>query len=88
MGEPYLALNALQPAPRTLLANVAQLGAQSLHACEAARGLGLKILEVGKGGKEGCCATRDLVHEVLLYRVGMMGELFEEGEGVGQCRRV
>jgi hypothetical protein len=73
MGKPHLAMYALQPAPRALLAYVTQLGAQSLHAREAARGLGLKILEVGKGGKEGRRATRDLVHEVLLYRVGMMG---------------
>jgi hypothetical protein len=40
-------------------------------------------LEVGQGGEEGCRATRDLVYEVLLYRVGMVGELFEEGQGVG-----
>jgi hypothetical protein len=31
---------------------------------------------------------RDLVHEVLLYRIGMVGKLFEEGKEVGQCRRV
>ena len=85
MSEPYLALNALQPAPRALLAYVTQLGAQSLHACEAARGLGLEILEVGKGGEEGRRATRDLVHEVLLYCIGMVGKLFEEGKGVCQC---
>jgi hypothetical protein len=40
-------------------------------------------LEVGKGGEERCRTTRDLMHEVLLYSVGMMGELFKEGKGVG-----
>jgi hypothetical protein len=83
MAEPYLTLYALQPAARALLTNVAQLAAQSLHACEAARRLSLKILEVGKGGEEGSRATRDLVYKVLFYRVGMVGELFEEGKGVG-----
>jgi hypothetical protein len=42
-------------------------------------------LKVGKGGEEGCRATRDLVYEVLFYRVGVVGKLFEEGKGVGQC---
>jgi hypothetical protein len=32
MGEPYLALYALQPAARAHFANVAQLSTQSLHA--------------------------------------------------------
>jgi hypothetical protein len=83
MGEPYLALYALQPAARTFIVYVAQLRTQPLHAREAARGLRLKILEVGKGGEERGCASRDLMHEVLLYSVGMVRELFEEGKGVG-----
>jgi hypothetical protein len=83
MDEPYLALYAVQPAARALFVYIAQLRTQSLHAREAARGLRLKILEVGKGGEERCRATRDLMHEVLLYSVGMMRELFNEGKGVG-----
>jgi hypothetical protein len=83
MGEPYLALYATQPAARAVLANVAQLRAQFLHAFEAARGLRLKILKVGERGKEGRRAARDLVHEVLLNGVGMMRKLLEEGKRVG-----
>jgi len=73
----------LQPAARTFFVYVTQLCTQSLHACEAARGLRLKILEVGKGCEERCRTSRDLMHEVLLYSVGMMRELFKEGKGVG-----
>jgi len=83
MGEPYLALYALQPAARAYFVYVAQLRTQSLHMCEAACRLRLTILKVGKGGKERRRASRDLMYEVLFYSVGMMRELFEEGEGVG-----
>jgi hypothetical protein len=83
MGEPYLTLYALQPAVRAFFVHVAQLRTQSLHACKAARGLRLKVLEVGKGGEEWCRASRNLMHEVLLYGVGVMRELFKEGKGVG-----
>jgi hypothetical protein len=82
MGEPYLALNATQSTPRAVFANVAQLCAQILHAFETARRLLLKILKIGERGKEGCGATRNLVYEVLLNRVGMVRELLEEGKRV------
>jgi hypothetical protein len=94
VGEPYLALNAAQPAPRAVLANmaanvvanvaanVAQLFAQILHAFEAARRLLLEILKIGERGKEGCRATRDLMYEVLFDCVGVMRELLEEGKSV------
>ena len=85
MGEPYLALYTMQPATGALFVYVAELCAQPLHACEAARGLRLEILKIRKGGEEGCCTTRDLMYEVLLHRVGMVGEPFEEGKGVRQC---
>jgi hypothetical protein len=77
MNEPDFALYAAQPATGTVLTNVAQLRTQGLHACEAVCGLGLKILKVGERGKEWCCATRDLVHEMLLDRISVMRELFE-----------
>jgi hypothetical protein len=82
MGEPYLALNATQPTPCAVFADVAQLCAQTLHAFEAARGLLLEILKIGERGKEGCRATRNLVYEVLFNCVSVMRELLEEGKSV------